>query len=319
MIVLFLNHNKKQCGVYQYGKRVYDIIKNDTKINYIYEEVGCEKDYLNILNETKMDVIIYNFVHATMPWLNIHNMPSNIKKIGLKHEFYYNESLFDNMIDINPINIETARISTIPRPIFENIDEILLNNKSSSKEVEEFINIYTDSNIPIFGSFGFGFTNKGFDKIVSLVNEQYDNAVIKYVIPVAHFDPNPNRTVEMRNRIMSITRKPGIILMITHIFFSNEDLLRFLKSNTMNIFLYDYMEGRGPSSTLDYALSVKKPIGISDSFMFRHIYSDSICLYKTTIKDCIKNSSEYYSPFLETYSHKNMIEKFNKVLHTIVQ
>ena len=70
-----------------------------------------------------------------------------------------------------------------------------------------------------------------------------------------------------------------------HTDFVNEnDLLIFLQSNTMNIFLYDNLHGRGISSTIDYALSVRRPLGISDSFMFRHIYSDEICLYKNSIQ-----------------------------------
>ena len=35
--------------------------------------------------------------------------------------------------------------------------------------------------------------------------------------------------------------------------------LYFLKSNSMNIFLYDTMVGRGTSSVIDYALSVNTP------------------------------------------------------------
>ena len=34
MKVLFLNSVKKQCGVYQYGLRVYDILKHEKDINY---------------------------------------------------------------------------------------------------------------------------------------------------------------------------------------------------------------------------------------------------------------------------------------------
>ena len=49
------------------------------------------------------------------------------------------------------------------------------------------------------------------------------------------------------------------------------------------------MIGRSASSVIDYAVSIKTPFGISDSYMFRHIYSDRICLYKNTIQECIDN------------------------------
>ena len=74
------------------------------------------------------------------------------------------------------------------------------------------------------------------------------------------------------------------------------------------------MHGRGISSAIDYAISVKKPIGISDSYMFRNIYNDSICLYKVSIEECLQNSTEHCRQFLEKYSHANMINKFKDLI-----
>ena len=102
--------------------------------------------------------------------------------------------------------------------------------------------------------------------------------------------------------------------MISHEFFSEMDLLKFLHSNTINIFLYDTIPGAGLSSVIDYALSVKKPLGISDSNMFRHIYSDEICLYKVSIEHCIKNSVEYCSKFLQDFSNERLRNSFLKIL-----
>ena len=50
--------------------------------------------------------------------------------------------------------------------------------------------------------------------------------------------------------------------------------------------MYDSMVGRGISSTIDYALSVKKPLGISDSYMFRNIYDgdEYYKLFKKKVK-----------------------------------
>ena len=50
----------------------------------------------------------------------------------------------------------------------------------------------------------------------------------------------------------------------------------------------------GVSSVIDYAISVNKPFVISDSYMFRNIYSDSICVYYTEIKRAINNSNELF-------------------------
>jgi hypothetical protein len=315
MNVLFINHKQQNCGVYQYGKRVFDIIKNDKSINYTYAEVDSVECLNKILSEIMVDIIIYNYYpNATMPWLNNNTIPKNVKNIVLKHEARYEEYMFDAICDTNPTQEESNKYFSIPRPIFENIDETTLSSHVLSERNTEFINAYLHTNLPIFGSFGFGFENKGFDKIVKMINEQYDEAIIKFIIPIAHFDPNPNTISIMHQKCLAENKKPGIKLIITHDFFPTEALLHFLKSNTMNIFLYDYMHGRGISSVIDYALSVRKPIGISDSFMFRHIYSDNICLYKIPIKECLNTSLEYISIFLDKYSNTNMINKFRQVI-----
>ena len=54
-------------------------------------------------------------------------------------------------------------------------------------------------------------------------------------------------------------------------------------------------------------MSVDVPIGISDSFMFRNIYDDSICIYKTPIIECMENSKEYLKKYKKEYSHNNSI------------
>jgi len=309
MNVLFLNHKKKQCGVYQYGLRLYNILKKTKEINYIYIEIETYEEY-KICISYDYNFIIYNFHSCTMDWLNINSIQKLVKNIGIVHES--NTNFFDIICEINPIGNSKYNI---PRPIFENIDELLLNYKPSNIKIKEFIE-YSEKDVPIFGSFGFGFENKGFEKIVKIVNDQYDKAIIKFVIPEGDFVIDTKQlNIQRFNELSKINIKEGIKLMIINDFLTNDDILHFLKKNTMNIFLYDYMYGRSISSTIDYAISVKVPIGISDSFMFRHIYSDEICLYKTSIENCLKNSVKYLEKFLNYYSHENIIYRFKEILN----
>jgi len=312
MKVLFLNHKIENCGVYQYGKRMIDILLLDTTIQYIYKEIDCYEEYYNILLQSPdIKAVIYNYHCSTMPWLHQSNIQRTVKNIGIPHESP--DYLFDFVCHIDPNGPATANSFPLPRPIFENIEK-LVTLPTKNDAVNNFITAHNEKDIPIFGSFGFGFDNKGFDKIIRFVNEQYDNAVIKFVIPIAHFDPEPYRINRMRDLCFRTNRKPGIILMISHDFFSTSDILKFLHSNTMNIFLYDTMHGRGVSSTIDYALSVKKPLAISDSYMFRNIYSDEICLYKKPIRECLIKSKPYISQFLEKYSNEKLRLVFKHIL-----
>lgn len=307
--VILFNHKIKNCGVYQYGKRLNDILQKSLDIIYIYIEIDCDNEYYKALKEyPHIKAIIYNYHQSTMSWLNNINIQKKLKNIGIPHESP--EHLFDIICDIDPNAAEGVNRFSIPRPIFNNI---LANHISTNHTVNSFIK-YSEENVPIFGSFGFGFKNKGFDKIVTLINNQYDSAIIKFIIPTAHFDPNPHTVNIMHNMILNANTKKGIKIMILHEFLSDEDILLFLSSNTMNIFLYDMMPNGGISSTIDYALSVKKPLGISNSYMFRNIYSDEICLYKTSIKECLVNSINYCNKFVNQYSDQNMIDKFKYII-----
>ena len=75
----------------------------------------------------------------------------------------------------------------IPRPIFEDISEIL-NTGFLNENIKNFIE-YKEYNTPIFGSFGFVSRNKGLDNLVKIINEQYDKAIIKLILPFDQFTP----------------------------------------------------------------------------------------------------------------------------------
>lgn len=311
--VLFLNHKVHNCGVYQYGKNVYEILQKDSEINYFYKEIDSYQEYCSILSENAdSNAIIYNYHASTMSWLNSDNIQRMVINIGIPHESP--EHLFDIICNIDPTAPEELNRFSLPRPIYENIDELLTDYNPTTKSIKEFIE-YSEEGVPIFGSFGFGFTFKGFDKIITIINEQFDSAIIKFIIPGAYFDGNRDNTNStIRNLCESVPKKSTIKLMIIHEFCSNEDILYFLKSNTMNIFLYDKLEGRGISSVLDYAISVKKPFAISDSNMFRHIYSDEICVYKTSINDCMNYFEKHCELFLRENSNNNLINKFKYIM-----
>lgn len=311
MKILFLNHKLKQCGVYQYGIRLYAILKKSDNIVYTYKELDSLYEYNCFVNECQYDGILYNYHGCTMTWLNSSNMQRKIKNIAINHESIID--IFDFEINIGKTVSENNYY--IPRPIFENIEEIVNNTPTN-----EFIESYTSTNIPIFGSFGFGVGNKGFEKIIKMINEQYNEAVIKFLIPPADFSAKQDQINELISRCRSQITKPGIIFITCSNFFSNEEVLKFLHSNTMNIFLYDSMQncGRGFSSATDYALSVKKPFGISDSSMFRHLYSDEICLYNVSISDCIENSEKNMVKLLDENSNIKLITIFHTLLTNMV-
>jgi hypothetical protein len=306
---LFINNSDKQCGVYQYGTRLFNILKKTDDIKYVYKEITSLNDYMSI-SIKNLDGIIYNYNGSTMQWLTPQTIQKSIINIGIPHESPGN--MFDKICEIDPTSMINGKLYTIPRPIFENINyDINISNAT----IKDFITSYKDANIPIFGSFGFGFRSKGFDKIITMVNEQYEEAVIKLVITQAKYNIYDTEAYDIKNDLINIPVKKGIRVLITNDFFSEEEILLFLHTNTMNLFLYDQQNGRGISSAVEYALSVKKPFGISDSYMFRHIYNDSVCVYKRSIEECMVNSISVIDRFLHENSHSALIYAFSNMIH----
>lgn len=267
---LFINSVQQRCGVYQYGKRLFQHL-ND---KFIYVELGSREEYDQYMEGKSFEACILNYHPSLFNWWE-----STIPTFYLYHEGSLN-------IDKKYIlNTDPTSITGIPRPLYR-----------GSFHRHDFPS-------PSFGSFGFGFSDKGFEKIVKLVHEQYDVATIRLLIPYAYYGDNDgNQAKSVVNRCKQLIKKPNIKLYVMHDFLPDEDVVSFLASNDLNIFLYDHMPWRGCSSVIDYALVAKKPIAISDSAMFRHIYSDSICAYKRPLKDIIADGTTHIDQYVEKWS-----------------
>jgi len=305
MKILFINHTQKQCGVYQYGKRVSDILISDNRYDFNYLETDNYKNFIDKVNEISPDIIIYNWHSLTLGWLTteITNSFNDVKQLYIFHEYVF-PSFFkhDGFIMSDLSEDENNKKYSLPRPIFE---------KSLIKVKNDIIKI---------GSFGFGFENKGFEKICHIVNSQFDEAIIHLHITNAFFGDRDsitsNRVIE---RCKNIITKEKINLIITNNFMSNDEILEFLNSNTVNMFLYDNMSERGLSSTIDYAISVDTPLIINNSNMFRHILSDSpeISIENNTINNIINLGIKPITHFREKWSNDNMRNKFYNIIQKI--
>jgi predicted nucleic acid-binding protein len=79
--ILVVNHNIINCGVYQYGKRIFDICKKSKIYDFQYVEVTCPEDLLTFIKNKIPDIIFYNYIPATMPWFN-DSIFNQIKSFG---------------------------------------------------------------------------------------------------------------------------------------------------------------------------------------------------------------------------------------------
>ncbi len=171
--------------------------------------------------------------------------------------------------------------------------------------------------VPTIGSLGFAVPSKGFWKLISAVQEEFDEAVVRINIP-----PNGiiDREAQAARAYADECRrwlwKPGVKLEITHEFFDREGMLDFLASNTLNAFLYDYLPKAGISSTPDHALAVRRPVAISRSIMFRHLHrlDPPITFEDTTFAALIRNGTRPFDHLLREWSAEGMRLRYEAIL-----
>jgi hypothetical protein len=301
--VLILNHQHVACGVYQFAKRIYTIASRSTKIEYLHISVSNRQQYIMALERFAPDFIIYNWHWDRMPWLLESDITQNKKT---KHYFIYHDGsvfkqydkyLFFGDFDPDKKDCAPNKSFLLPRPLID------------------YNGMYCKNEIPTIGSFGFGFNIKNFHLIVKLVNDTFDSAVVNLHMTRAYFGDLPgNKLLDIVNLCKNNNTNPNIKLNISTNFLSDEELLVFLASNDINIFYYQHdMKNPGISSAIDYALSVKRPIAITNNIMFRHMMSDGIILEKNSIQDIINNNTIPLHKYYDLWSTDNFSRQLDNL------
>jgi hypothetical protein len=287
MKVLFVNHKQQQCGVYQFGKRVYELSRLSKLVNYTYIETDSFNEFLTHYNNAP-DVIIYNWYPLTMSWLTEEfiSTSKNVKHFFIFHDGNIRKN-FDKYLFFGDygsgVEFLKEKSFLLPRPLFK------------------YYGTYSKNEFPTIGSFGFGGWQKGFTSIVEKVNAEFDNAIINIQMPFAYFgDRLGKETIKIAQKCRELNKKPGITLNIDHTFLSNAGTLEFLAKNDLNLFMYRAVN-QGLSSAIDYAISVDRPFGITSDSMFKHVYTEEVDANTNTIMKLIGN----------TRSRSNLYNRWN--------
>jgi hypothetical protein len=332
--ILFVSHKQSQCGVYEFGKSITDVLKYSKKYQFFRVECSSLAELHEAIIENSPDAIIYNYLPSVMPWIasrtrfklcrnNIRYL--KVPQIGIIHDVtqhvadmataYRNKYLANNyFVLINSL----FDFYIAPDPTL-----LLLNSLvyKTGRLVPLYQNNYSLSSKPIIGSFGFATQGKGFENIVRMVQQEFDQAVIRFNIPFAHFgDKEGRHAKEISAMCDRIIVKPGIQLFITHDYLDHRAILDFLAQNTINVFLYDGKDiNRGISSAIDYAMAVQRPIAVSDSVMFRHLFDvePAVRISQNNIKRIIQNGFSPLQKHYNEWSVKNLLWEYERILDSI--
>lgn len=304
--VVFVNHLQHSCGVYQFFKRLTAPLIKDT---WYYIETNEEWEHDHWIRTLHPDIVVYNFYFsgATMAWLTNSKIASQkhlFKQLCIHHEGSVEDKGFDLILHQDPNNLDT-RYANLVRPIPE------------FNPLVHPINI-----VPTIGTFGFGLGGKGFDTLVNKVADVFDIAHIRMNIPYAFFgDSNGDGARWWANHckdVLAARNKPYITLTVTHDLLPEEQLLYFLYGNDINAFCYDDNIGRGISGTLDYALAVRKPIAITKSWQFKHMWNDTLILEAdNTLKDIFAAGTQHLNRYHEKWNNTTMKHAFDEAFDRV--
>jgi glycosyltransferase involved in cell wall biosynthesis len=311
--ILIVSHKQKTCGIYQYGINITRALQKSSRYSFIYVECSREDELEEYITQNNPSVIIYNYYPAIMPWLNS-QITRKYKAIqmGIMHEVTQEEAdkatqeMFDyhlspdpTLIENNPYVIKTPRL-IIP-----------------------YINSTFAPDVVTIGSFGFGFRDKGFEKLIETVQNEFDQARIVLHIPFNEIvDPEGSRhALNTAQRCRELVNKSGIELIINHEFLDLHKLLDFLAGNTLNAFFYDTNKERGISSCIEHALAVQRPISITKCGMFRHVFNanPSIYIENSSLNEIIDNGISPLVPFYNAWSEDNFILSFEMILDKVMR
>ncbi|MGH9957102.1 MAG: class I SAM-dependent methyltransferase [Pyrinomonadaceae bacterium] len=229
-----------------------------------------------------------------------------------------------------PVNIALmhemtqAEADTMPSRFFQYYvmgDPTLIENNPAVFKTGRLIIPYTNTknapDVVTIGTFGFSVGSKGYQRLIDVVQEEFDEAIIRIHIPsngiidadgaVAH-----RQAEECQRRI----RKPGIQIRTSHEFLDRNAMLDFLAGNTVNAFLYDYLKVAGISSSPDHAMAVRRPMAVTRSIMFRHLHSlhPSISIEDSSLREIIKNGIEPFSHLYSLWNEDNLRAEYENVL-----
>lgn len=306
--ILLVNHPQKQCGIHQYGVDFAEAMSTSRK--YLFEHVECSsiQDLEVALERVQPRAVLYNHYPFTMPWLNPEfTRDQRIPQVGIMHEVTQDDadcadtSLFDAYLCPDPTLIPTNPIChVIPRLI------------------PTYINTKPLPKTPIIGTFGFAFSDKGFERIVDRVQEEFDEAII--LIHAPKNDLVESDAEAILNTCRARLSKPGIQIVANTKFLTKQQLLELLSSVSINVFFYDEYKNKGISSAVEKAMAVQRPVAVNRAGMFRHLHkvSPSVCIEDRSLRSIMNTGISPLVPFFHEWSPASFLRTvestFDKIL-----
>lgn len=306
MKALFINHQKTQSGVYEFGRNIGLALARQPA-RFVYYECDSSRDFKSILDKENPALIIYNYHSAAFPWVTP-KLTGKIRQpqIGIVHEITQEAA---DKADNSLFNFHIAHDPTL-----------LLKNPivfKAGRLIPRYENNSALPSITTVGSCGFGTRGKNFEKIVEIVHQEFDEAVIRFNIPSAASGDAAQIAQNCRKLII----KPDIKLEITHNLLQESEVLKFFAQNTVNVFLDEEQNIKcGIPRAPDLALAVKRPLAVSAGQAFRHLLAarPEVCLENSSLKEIIDNGIAPLDVFYREWSEEVIVWEYERIVSAVL-
>ena len=332
--ILFVSHTPSQCGIFEYGKNIFNVLKGSRYFNFVRVECSSLEDLKRSIAEQGPVAIIYNYHPSVLPWvatkvgprLYRNNLTSiKVQQIGIIHEITQRSADTATAYRRKFLPGTRTRLSNSLFDFYIAPDPaLLLRNPyvyKTGRLLPHYVNNYPVPETITIGSFGFGTPGKGFDNIVRKVQQEFDQAVIRLNIPSSDFaDKDGANGRRIAAACRALVENPGIDLQISHDYLDDRQVLDFLAQNTINVFLYEDAENRGLSSAVDNAVAVKRPVAVSNSIMFRHVLDTepSINVEKNSLRTIIANGFAPLEKHYRDWNPETLLWEYERIMRSVL-
>lgn len=300
---LFLNTEKAICSIYESGKMSYDCLVRSENYSLDYVELSNENREIDL----NYDFYIFNYHFVQMRWLDtrfVKKLPGF--KVTIVLEVSQNSPFdcvpkddFDAYLVLDPTCKHFLNnVYAFPRPL-----EVTAHGTTG----------YTEGEIPVIGTFGLSFVEKGFEEVVKAVNQEFDAATIRINVPNST-NITPKIVNDFKSLLTSLDLKNEIKVVLSNHYFNKEELIDWCAGNTLNVFLYNRRIGNGLSTTTDQAIASGRPLAISTNPTFRHIHSYIKPYPYLSLKESIESTAPIVKKIQEDWSPLKFVSRFEEVL-----
>jgi hypothetical protein len=292
---IYYNQKPAICSIYESGKMCFDALSLSNKYTLDYSDEPTLKD-------ENYDFVICNYHHVTNNWIaqSIHKCKQPtfaiVTEIGhSENAIPFTPFIFDYYIVLDPTIIDNEYFFGFSRPL------------------ENFVAKPKQNSDLIIGSFGMPTFGKNWKGIVEKVQDEFDQATIRFNIPYASYVRSSEQLAhKIFYECSAIIHKPNIKLHITHDYMSKQELVDWCSQNTINVFLYN-RDQPGLCATTDQAIIADRPLLVSQNDTFRHILQ-YLHPYPQTIKEAIDTTLPAVRQMQKDWNAIQFAKKFENIV-----